>query len=358
MDIESLIEAKSEFTDSKTPPEPIVMMTRVRLARNLMEFPFPDWAKANKRAEILKICKEAIRSVPQLKDAAIFECDKLKDLDKQVLVERHLISPEFAQETEGAGVVVSKDQSVAIMINEEDHLRIQVIRSGFTFAPAWKLIDSIDAALEKRLPYAFSEDLGYLTACPTNLGTAMRGSLMLHLPGLVLMEQIEKIVRAANQLGLAVRGIYGEGSEASGSFFQISNQQTLGEKESDILERLKAVLDTIIEHEKKARIKLLQTDSKRLFDKIGRAYGIAKYGFLINAVDAMNLLSLIRLGIDLGIFPEKFRRMIDRLFLETQPGHLRIIFDEKSKPGTNDDIRAYLLREKFKAIPSPRFSLD
>lgn len=357
MNIEALIEAKSEFTDSANPPEPIVMMTRIRLARNLMNFSFPDWAKPQKRAEILNMCKEAVKTVPELKDATIFESEKLKDLDKQVLVERHLISPEFAQETEGAGVIISKDQSIAIMINEEDHLRIQVIRCGFIFDPVWKLIDKIDGALEERLPYVFSDELGYLTACPTNLGTAMRGSLMVHLPGLVLTEQIDKIIRAANQLGLAVRGIYGEGSEANGSFFQISNQQTLGETESDILKRLKAVLETVVSHEKNARLKLLQMNPTRLFDKIGRAYGIAKYGFSINAFEAMNLLSLIRLGIDLGVFAEKHRRMVDKLFLEIQPGHLQVLFNEALKPEERDDLRAYFLREKFKNISKPNFQV-
>jgi protein arginine kinase len=244
------------------------------------------------------------------------------------------------------------------MINEEDHLRIQVLRSGFQLKKTWAAITELDSALEERLDYAFSPTLGYLTACPTNLGTGMRASAMMHLPALVIASQMEKVVRAVNQLGMVVRGLFGEGSDASGSIFQISNQTTLGESEEGIIKRLGSVLNSIIEHELNARQKLLEADANKMFDKIGRAFGILQNGHVLSSSEAMNLLSLIRLGVDLGVFPDTNRCVVDRLLIEAQPGHLQHAQRGEFEPGQRDLLRAMRLRGEFANFAKPNFTLS
>jgi protein arginine kinase len=245
------------------------------------------------------------------------------------------------------------------MINEEDHLRIQVLRAGFQLKKAWAAITELDSKLEETLDYAYSPTLGYLTACPTNLGTGMRASAMMHLPALVIAGQMEKVVRAVNQLGMVVRGLFGEGSDASGSIFQISNQTTLGESEEDIIKRLQSVLQSIVEHELNARAKLLESDGSKLHDKIGRAYGILQNSHLLSSSEAMNLLSLLRLGIDLGIFPEASRTAIDRLFIEAQPGHIQHATGKPElESAERDALRASRLRAEFAAFARPTFTTN
>src|SRR5258708_13135874 len=204
------------------------------------------------------------------------------------------------------------------MTNEEAHLRMQAIRAGLQLKSVFKMIDKVDSALEERLDYAFHAKLGYLTACPTNVGTGMRASAMVHLPALVMSEQINQVIQAVNKIGLAVRGLYGEGTEALGNLFQVSNQTTLGEKEDDIIARLHKVIEQIIEHEQNARQMLLQKKPNTLLDHIGRGYGILRHAYSMNSKEALNLLSFINLGIDLGFFPDHCRNPIPTLFIETQ----------------------------------------
>jgi protein arginine kinase len=355
MTISSLIDTPSELTDAASSKTAIVLMTRVRLARNLAGQPFPGWAKPAKRAEVLDVCRTAVCATPQMKRGLSVTIGDLTELERQILVERHLISRELSGAKGGAGVVISKDQAFSVMMNEEDHLRIQVLRSGFNLKKAWSAINELDTALEEHLDYAFSPTLGYLTACPTNLGTAMRASAMMHLPALVISNQMEKVVRAVNQLGMVVRGLFGEGSDASGSIFQISNQTTLGESEEAIIKRLGSVLQSIVEHELNARAKLLEADPGKLLDKIGRAYGILQNCHVLSSSEAMNLLSLIRLGVDLGIFPDGNRSMIDRLFIEAQPGHLQHAQKGEFEPGQRDVLRAARLRSEFANFSRPDF---
>ncbi len=290
-----------------------------------------------------------------MKKSYVLDLTALNDLEKQVLVERHLISRELSAATPGAGVVISRDQGMSVMVNEEDHLRIQVMRPGFQFKRVWKMADALDNALEEKLDLAFSPELGYLTACPTNVGTGLRASVMMHLPGLVLASQMEQVIRAVNQLGLAVRGWYGEGSEASGSIFQISNQQTLGESEEDIIKRVTSVLQTIVEQEQNARAKLLETDSAKLLDKIGRAYGTVRNAHLLTSVEAMNCLSLLRLAADLSLLPEVERARIDRLFIESQPGHVQLAARGTLETQKRDVARARFLREQVAPLPALNF---
>jgi protein arginine kinase len=358
MTIASLIATPSELTDSSSSKTAIVLMTRVRLARNLSGAKFPGWAKPAEREELFQKCRAAVIAAAPMKRALDISIGDLSELEKQILVERHLISRELSGAKNGAGVVISKDQSISVMVNEEDHLRIQVLRAGFQFKKAWNAIDDLDTTLEEHLDYAYSPTLGYLTACPTNLGTAMRASAMMHLPALVISNQMEKVVRAVNQLGMVVRGLFGEGSDASGSIFQISNQTTLGESEADILKRLTSVLQTIVEQELNAREKLLEADAAKLFDKIGRAFGILRNSHLLSSSEAMNLLSLLRLGIDLGVFPDAQRCVIDRLFIEAQPGHLQHAQKGEFEPGQRDLLRAARLRSEFANFTHPDFTFS
>ena len=356
MTIASLIDTPSELTDAASTKTAGVLMTRIRLARNLAGQPFPGWAKPAQRAEINAKCRAAVAAAPVLKRSLNIAVEDLYELEKQILVERHLISRELSGAKPGSGVVISKDQSVSVMINEEDHLRIQVLRSGFQLKKTWNIINELDTALESSLDFAFSPSLGYLTACPTNLGTGMRASAMMHLPALVIANQMEKVVRAVNQLGMVVRGLFGEGSDANGSIFQISNQTTLGESEEAILKRLSSVLQSIIEHELNAREKLLEADAGKFFDKIGRAFGILQNSHMLSSGEAMNLLSLIRLGVDLGAFPDANRSMIVRLFIEAQHGHLQHVQKGEFEPGQRDLLRAVRLRSEFANFVRPDFT--
>jgi protein arginine kinase len=357
MTIETLLATPSELTDTASSKCAIVLMTRIRLARNLAGKPFPGWARPSQRDAILETCREAVASAPQMKKSLNIGVADLTDLQKQILVERHLISRELSGSKSGSGVVISKDQALSVMVNEEDHLRIQVLRAGFQLKKSWNSINDFDSNLEEKLDYAFSPTLGYLTACPTNLGTAMRASAMMHLPALVISSQMEKVVRAVNQLGMVVRGLFGEGSDASGSIFQISNQTTLGESEEEIIRRLNSVLNSIVEHEMNARQRLLESDAGKLFDKIGRAFGILQNSHLLSSSEAMNLLSLLRLGVDLGIFPDDSRSIIDRLFIEAQPGHIVLLSKQDLESNQRDALRAERLRTEFAQFSRPNFSV-
>lgn len=353
MDLHEFLTAPAETARRSGPHDRIVMSSRVRLARNLKDLPFPGWAKKVERVKSLDSIRPAVESLPQMTNAFSQSMDNLPNIDKQILVERHLISREHAAKNAGSGLVINKEESLCVMINEEDHLRMQALRPGLQLKQAWLTIDQVDSDLEKRLDYAFNPEMGYLTACPTNLGTGIRVSAMLHLPGLVLSEQINQIIQSVNKLGLAVRGLYGEGTEALGNVFQVSNQMTLGETETDIVERLNKVLLQIIEHEENARILLLEKKPKMVFNHIGRAYGILANAHSISSKEAMNLLSLMRLGVDLGNFPKVERWLIDELFIITQPAHLQKQFSEKLAADERDLLRADMIRDRLKTVARP-----
>jgi protein arginine kinase len=329
------------------------MSSRVRLARNIKDASFPGWAKKQERVKVLELIKPAVETLPDMKDSFSQSMDGLSTLDKQILVERHLISREHAAKSSGSGLVLNRDESLCVMINEEDHLRMQALRPGLQLRQAWNAIDHADSHLEKKLEFAFNPDWGYLTACPTNIGTGIRVSAMLHLPGLVLAEQINPIIQSVNKLGLAVRGLYGEGTEALGNVFQVSNQMTLGETESSIVERLEKVLAQIIEHEENARASLLEKKPKMVFNHIGRAYGILANAHSISSKETMNLLSLMRMGVDIGLFPAVERALVDELFILTQPAHLQKQHTEKLSAEERDLLRADMVRERLKPVSRP-----
>src|SRR5437773_8463859 len=353
MDIHAFLTPPAETARRKGPYDRIVMSSRVRLARNLKEAAFPGWAKKPERVRVLELIRPAVEALPDMKDAFSEAMDSLTTLDKQILVERHLISREHAAKSAGSGLVLNRDETLCVMINEEDHMRRQALRPGLQLRQAWGAIDLIDSELEKKLEYAFNADLGYLTACPTNIGTGIRVSAMLHLPGLVLAEQINPIIQSVNKLGLAVRGLYGEGTEALGNVFQVSNQMTLGESETAIVERLEKVLNQIIEHEENARGTLLEKKSKTVYNHIGRAYGILANAHSISSKETMNLLSLMRLGMDMGLFPGVDRSLTDELFILTQPAHLQKLHEGKLSAEERDLLRADMVRERLRQVSRP-----
>ena len=330
---------------------PITLSTRIRLARNLREFPFPGRAETSQRRAVLTRCLDAMTEIKDLDSSFAVEVDDLSELERQILVEKHLISRELSDVEEASGIILSRDRNCCIMINEEDHLRIQVLQPGLDFNKVWSRVDKLDSSIENEISYAYDGELGFLTACPTNLGTGMRASAMMHLPGLVMSKNMDKVVNAVNQLGFAVRGLFGEGSDASGSIFQISNQQTLGESESAIIERLDKTLQNLVRQEEFARRKLLEDDGRRLIDKMSRAVGGLKSCHLIQSSEAMDLLSLIRLAADFKMLPDPYRSLADRMFIEIQPGHVQLSAGKPVEPRDRDYLRAKLLRQKFTKTP-------
>jgi len=353
MNIHEILSKPAEAARREGPSNKIVLSSRVRLARNLATTPFPGWAKKSVRVETFKNIRNNVMEVEPMRDGFHAGMEELSTLDKQLLVERHFISREHAAKTAGSGMVLSNNEALCVMINEEDHLRMQALLPGLQVDKAWTAIDQFDTALESSLNYAFCKRRGYLTACPTNLGTGIRVSAMLHLPGLVLSEQINQIIQAVNKLGLAVRGLHGEGTEALGNVFQVSNQMTLGETESDIVERLNKVLLQIIDHEENARAKLLENKAKMVYNHIGRAYGILANSHSVSSKETMNLLSLFRLGIDLNLFPGSKPALTEELFIITQPAHLQKTRTDKLSAEKRDILRANLLRDCLGKVDRP-----
>jgi protein arginine kinase len=356
MKFSNVMASGGEWLRGEGPHHKVVVSSRVRLARNLRQRAFPGWAKKAERTQILEQIKPHVEELPEMQDSFSELLQDLSALEKQVLVERHLISREHAAKSVGSAIVMNRKQTLSIMINEEDHLRMQSIRSGLQLKAAFKLVDKVDSTLENKLDFAYDSKLGYLTACPTNVGTGMRASAMLHLPGLVLSEMINQVIQAVNKIGLAVRGLYGEGTEAMGNLFQISNQTTLGEKEDEIISRLSKVIETIIEKEHDARQVLIQKKSNTLWDQIGRAYGVLTFAHAMTSKEALNLLSIIKLGVDLGAFPDDQRLPIDELFIDTQPAHLQKSSQQKLNAEERDELRAQIIRERLRVFPKPDIS--
>ena len=353
MKIAGILATQGDWFAAQPAQHPIVMSSRVRLARNLAKLPFPGWAKKSERIRIMEEIKPEVDTLAEMRSGFSEQLNELSATDKQVLVERHLISCEHAAKGMGSAVVINPSQSLSIMINEEDHLRMQAMSAGLDLPKTFQMIDEIDSLLEAQLDFAFDDKLGYLTACPTNVGTGMRASAMVHLPGLVLSEQINQVVNSINKIGLAVRGLYGEGTEAMGNLFQVSNQTTLGENELQIIERLQKVIQTLIQRENQARENLVETRKTMLQDQIGRAYGVLTYAYSITSKEALNLLSVLRLGVDLGFFVPESKGVISQLLMETQPAHLQHVSAQKLAAEERDHLRAEIVREKLKNFPKP-----
>lgn len=348
MRLDDLLNHTSEWLRGTGPNSDIVISSRIRLARNLDKLVFPQWANKKQAEEALRIIEEAIQKVDDLKGTVAFKLAEIDNLDKQFLIERHLMSPELMQKANSKAVVIDSDEIISIMINEEDHMRIQVMQSGFNIFEAWAIINKIDDALAKELSFAFMPEFGYLTACPTNTGTGMRGSVMLHLPALVMARQINRVLAAIAKLSFTTRGLYGEGTQASGNFFQISNQVSLGHKEEEIIDNINGLIRQIIDQENQAREAMLANNKAMLEDRINRSYGIIKSARIISSQEIIELLSMVRLGVDIGIIKDIDRRTVNELFIITQPAHLQKRENKKLSSQERDMKRAEIIREKLK----------
>jgi len=348
MKLNDMLGYTSEWLKSTGPNSDIVISSRIRLARNLDKVPFPHWVNKKQGEEVLKAIEEAAGKVDYLQKTTTFKLMDLDSIDKQFLIERHLMSHEHAQKANHKAVIIDEEEVVAIMINEEDHIRMQVMQSGFNLFEAWNIISKIDDSLAKELPFAFLANWGYLTACPTNTGTGMRGSVMLHLPALVMTRQINRVLTAIAKLSFTTRGLYGEGTQATGNFFQISNQVSLGHSEEEIIENINGLIKQIIEQENQTRENLLSQNREMLEDRINRSLGILKNAHIISSQETTELLSMVRLGCDLGMFKDIDRRTINELFIITQPAHLQKIENKKLSVPERDVKRAELIRRKLK----------
>lgn len=347
MEINDLLNHTSEWLKDTGPHSDIVLSSRIRLARNLDKIPFPHWANKKQSEQTLKTINEALANVEFLKKALFLKLADLDSIDKQFLVERHLMSLEHAQKTDQKAVVIDEEERLAIMINEEDHIRMQYMQSGFNLFDAWENINKIDDSLANELHFAFLPDWGYLTACPTNAGTGMRGSVMLHLPALAMAGQINRVLAALAKLNFATRGLYGEGTQATGNFFQISNQVSLGHGEGEIIQNINGIINQIIAQEKQAREVMLTKNRAALEDRINRSLGILKSAHIITSQETIELLSMVRLGCDLGMTKDLNRRTINELFIITQPAHLQRIENKKLSAQERDVKRAELIRTKL-----------
>lgn len=350
MQINDLLNHTSEWLKGTGPNSDVVISSRIRLARNLNNFPFPHWADKIQLGQIIDKATQAMSNVQLLKNATLFKLADLDSVEKQLLVERHLMSIEHAQKTEQKALLVNEEENISVMINEEDHLRIQLMQSGFNLFEAWNIINGIDDELSKLLDYAYLEDLGYLTACPTNTGTGMRGSVMLHLPALVMSRQIERVLAAVAKLSFTTRGLYGEGTQASGNFFQISNQVSLGHSETEIIENINSLIRQIIEQEAQAREIMLAKGRNVLEDRVNRSLGILKSARIITSQETIELLSMVRLGSDLGMVKDIDRRTINELFITTQPAHLQKLENKRLSSQERDLKRAELIRKKLNLL--------
>ena len=320
-----------------------VVSTRIRLARNLKEYPFPIRLSSDKAREIVDKVGEALKD-SELKFHRI-DMDAIPDTIRVAMIERHLVSPDFISEQEGRAVYLSDDNTVSIMVNEEDHIRLQVMMDGFQPEEAYALADKVDNILSKKLNFAFHDRLGYLTQCPTNLGTGMRASVMLHLPALEMSGTVNRIGANLSKLGLTMRGLYGESSKPAGAFFQLSNQVTLGISEKAAIENLKNITNQLITQEMRARESLLNNIEAE--DKINRALGVLKTARLMDHNEAMKLLSLVRLGVSEKKIETLSTDSIDKLIVEIQPASIMTRYGDDMSPRDRDITRAQILRERF-----------
>lgn len=351
MSLERFInQAISSWMSAEGPDSDIVLSSRIRLARNIKQYKFPTLFSNEEAEAVIEKIKARVEhsSFSKLGEMELLLMDNLQPLQKRVLMEKHLISPHLAENSTHGACLLSENEEVSIMINEEDHIRIQCLFPGFQLSEALNMANEIDDWLEEEADYAFNEDIGFLTSCPTNVGTGLRASVMMHLPGLVLTHQMNRIIPAINQLGLVVRGIYGEGSEALGNIFQVSNQITLGKSEEDIAEDLKSVVSQLISQERSAREALAKTSNIQLEDRVFRSYGVLSNSRIIESKEAAQCLSDVRLGIDMQYIKNISKNILNELMILTQPGFLQQYAGGPLRPHERDIRRASLIRERLK----------
>ncbi|MFQ5677997.1 MAG: protein arginine kinase [Gemmatimonadota bacterium] len=340
------------------PEAEVVLSTRVRLARNLQGFPFTVRADGEERARIFERVQEALDASEVLHSPTLWEMPALHAEERSLLIERHVVSRELVgppdgEPPPGAALALAESEVLGLMINEEDHVRLQALLSGLQLERAWREVEQLDEELGHRLPFAFHHEFGYLTSCPTNVGTGLRASVLIHLPGLVLTKQIGKVLQGIGQIGLTFRGLYGEGSEVVGNFFQVSNQTTLGKTEEDLIDHLGRIVTQVIEYEKQARAVLLREAPAVLEDKVWRAYGILRHARSVAFDELMNLLSGVRLGITLKLLPTPRVETLNRIMIYGQTAHLERSARRRLDETDADIFRASFVRESLAADERP-----
>lgn len=339
-----------EWLKAEGPDHDIVISTRVRLARNVSGHLFSGRANDKQKQELYDTCEAAVKRLRLDSPLLSVPLPDLRDQTRDILVERHLISRELANADGPRGAMFDQDEKLSIMINEEDHFRMQWIRSGFDVEGAFSGICDVDRQLEKELPFATSSKYGYLTACPTNVGTAMRVSVMVHLPALTLKDHIDKVYKAAQRMNHAVRGLYGEGTRAFGDMYQISNQATLGRTEGEIVTNMRAIVPKVLEYERRMRGTLFTEERPYVEDKVIRALALLRSARQLNVQEMMTHLSLVRLGVDLGIISDVKVLTINELFILGQPSHLQLDAGESLTPVERDTKRAELVRHCLSTV--------
>jgi protein arginine kinase len=345
---EQMVSNVGHWLKTKGPDSDIVYSSRIRLARNFKGFPFSNRCSDQQLREIVSLVRSCVGRCSRLKSAKFYSFKDMSLLDRQFLMERFLISRELAQSSGEKGVVVDASERISLMVNEEDHLRMQVLRSGLLLSEAWHELSDIDDELDKHLDFAFEEPWGYLTACISNPGTGLRASVMIHLPALIISKRIVNILQGASKMQLAIRGLHGEGSEMLGDYFQISNQFTLGRSEEEIVEMTEKLATELVEQERRARDDLLKNNKLLIEDKVGRAIGILSGAKFLSTREAMEMLSHIRLGIYCGMVPGINPEIVDSLLIEMQPAHLQKRFPNHMEPLARDMERAKLVKETLK----------
>ncbi len=325
----------------------VVLSSRVRLARNIAGCIYPSAATADIREKVIGYFESARTRSKKLSGGRFLKASDLSRLDRDFLIERHLMSPTFMQDNNSSALFISDDGNASIMINEEDHLRIQALSNGLNAEGSLEVADMYENELGNFLEYDYDADFGFLTACPTNVGTGLRASVLIHMPGLVITKDIDRIITKISKMGVVVRGFYGEGTDVLGNLFQISNQRTLGVSEKETLDLVTNVTRSIVENEAKARERLMDEASDQIEDKIWRAYGILKYARVLTSEEVMNLLSAVRLGIAIGIIDFIEIPLINEILLLSQPAHLQKYYSEEMSADRRDFVRAEMVREKL-----------
>lgn len=351
MEISKLLTQAPVWQASSGPHDDVVVSSRVRLARNIEGYAFPSRMKKTDRKRLLGSFQSSIGQSKYFQTNAFFQASDLKPVELQLLLERHLISREFSSDKGDRAVLFSADESQSLMFIEEDHLRLQVFEAGLNLRSAWKKANAVDDQLQKNFQFSFDPQIGFLTACPTNVGTGLRASCMLHLPCLVMTKQIQKVLQALTKLNLAVRGMFGEGSQALGNFFQFSNQMTLGQPEEEVIDNLLSVIEQVVSHEHDATAQLQRAKPYEIEDQVWRAVGLLKSARVMSSTEAISLLSMVRLGVNLNYFGKILSHTrLNQLFLVIQPGHLQKTRGCDLSSSERDSFRAEMIRQQLSKL--------
>jgi protein arginine kinase len=346
--VSEMLKADNKWFSDEGPAADAVLSTRVRLARNIKGMRFPGRMHPEEANSVILRVESAARNVDRLSTSSLFTMENLSVFERQFLLERHLISYDLASSGGQSGLIFSDNELVSAMVNEEDHVRIQALMPGFQLDECYALANQMDDLFESSLEWAFSDEFGYLTACPTNVGTGLRASVLVHLPALVLTRKMRKVLSGIQQIGLAVRGYYGEGTDVLGNFFQISNQITLGEKETNALLNLERVVRQLMDYEEKAREVLMRDAQQQIYDKVKRALGVFTNAYLLSSDEAIGLASAIRLGRSLGIEGLPKISTLNEILLYSQPAHLQLMAGEEMGSEKRNSYRAKFISEKMR----------